>query len=187
MRFSIVIPAYNSAGYIENALKSVTQQTCKDYELIVVCDSCTDNTEEIAKGYGAKTITVNYHRDGLTRNAGIDAAQGDWILFIDDDDWWLRDDVLEQLSEKLHGVDIVRFSFMWRGRGYAKCGDYFAVWNKAWRRAFVGDTRFSDVEAWSDVDFHRQMMDKHPRIRDFDLLAYYYNYMREGSQSWLNT
>ena len=186
MKYSIIIPAYNSSGYIRRALGSVKSQTCTDYELIVVCDSCTDNTEEIAKEYGAKTLTVNYNRDGLTRNAGIDVAQGDWLLFMDDDDWWLHENVLSQLEPELPGADIVRFSFMWRGKGYSRCGDYFAVWNKAWRRSFIGKTRFSDVQSWSDVDFHKAMMEKHPRIKDLDVLMYYYNYMREGSQSWQN-
>ena len=51
MKFSIIIPAYNSAGYIRKALDSVKAQSCKDYELIVVCDSCGDDTEQIAKEY----------------------------------------------------------------------------------------------------------------------------------------
>ena len=75
MKFSIIIPAHNSAGYIQNALDSVVEQTFEDYELIVVCDSCTDNTEEIAKEYGARTVAVDYHCDGLTRNKGIEMAE----------------------------------------------------------------------------------------------------------------
>ena len=58
MKFSIIIPAHNSAGYIQNALDSVAEQTFTDYELIVVCDSCTDNTEEIAKEYGINKNSV---------------------------------------------------------------------------------------------------------------------------------
>ena len=87
MKFSIIIPAYNAADRIHKALESVKSQAFTDYELIVVCDRCTDNTQQIAESYGARTLAVNYGRDGLTRNAGINMAQGEWLLFMDDDDW----------------------------------------------------------------------------------------------------
>ena len=90
-RFSIIIPAYNSANYIRKALESVKSQVFTNYELIVVCDSCMDNTEEVAKEYTDKVIIVNNHCDGPTRNRGIEEACGDYILFMDDDDWWLHE------------------------------------------------------------------------------------------------
>ena len=101
MKFSIIIPAYNAEDRIRKVLDSVVQQTYKDYELIVVCDSCKDKTEEIAKEYGAKTFAVNFHNDGSSRNSGLDNAKGDWVLFLDDDDWWLHEFVLQQLAEKV--------------------------------------------------------------------------------------
>ena len=187
MQFSIIIPAYNAENHIEKALESIKQQTFQDYELIVVCDSCTDRTEEIAKSYGATTYAVNFGLDGLTRNVGIDHAVGERLLFMDDDDWWLHEYVLEQLAERVGDEDVLRFSFIWKGVKYARCDNYIAVWNKCWRRSFVGDTRFSDKKYWSDVDFHNAMMAKNPYILDWDMPMYYYNYMREGSISWLNT
>ena len=98
MRFSVIIPAHNAAGHIRKALDSVRSQTFRDYELIVVCDSCTDGTQQIAREYGARTETVEYHADGMTRNRGLELAQGEWILFMDDDDWWLHEYVLEMLD-----------------------------------------------------------------------------------------
>lgn len=188
MKFSIIIPAYNSEKYIHKALESIQNQTYKDYELIVVCDSCTDNTEELAKSYGAKTYCVDYHLDGLTRNYGLDHAQGEWILFMDDDDWWLNETVLEDLAGMVgkHGEDVLRFGFYWAEDGYRKPGDWIAVWNKCWNREFIGDTRFSDMKWWSDVDFWNAMKAKDPRFYDWDIAMYYYNFMREGSISWLN-
>ena len=183
MRFSIIIPAYNSSGYIRKALESIRSQVFTDYELIVVCDSCTDNTEEIAKEYGARTFAVDYHCDGLTRNVGIDNARGDWILFMDDDDWWLHEYVLSIIDQLLGDYDVLRFSFIWKGVGYAKCGPYIAVWNKCWRRSFIGDTRFPGRLYWSDVNFNEAMMLKSPRIVDVDTPLYYYNYLRPGSIS----
>ena len=190
MKFSIIIPAHNSAGYIQNALDSVAEQTFTDYELIVVCDSCTDNTEEIAKEYGARTVAVDYHCDGLTRNKGIEMAQGDWVLFIDDDDWWLHEFVLDQLNSQIsNDIDILCFSFIFRGVKYADPlgnGGYYwpACWNKCYRRTAIGNSRFSDItDGTADVQFFSQMFNKGLRIAIWDMPMYYYNYYREGSIS----
>lgn len=193
MRFSIIIPAHNAEDRIHKALESIKQQSFKDYELIVVCDSCTDRTEEIAKSYGAKTIVVNYKRDGLTRNKGIDEARGEWILFMDDDDWWLHEFVLEQLNKKLNenpDIDVLCFSFIFKYWKYAtptgnRGERWIAVWSKCWRRSFIGNTRFSNIYSKSDVGFNAAMMGKRPRLLDWDMPMYYYNYLRKGSISEL--
>lgn len=189
MMFSIIIPAHNSAAFIRKALDSVKAQSFKDYELIVVCDACTDNTEEIAREYTDKVFAVPFHNEGLARNYGLEHASGDWVLWIDDDDWWLHEFVLEQLSEQLpDAIDVLCFSFIFKGRCYAKPtrgkdGHWIAVWSKCWRRSFIGDTRFG-TEHLSDVSWNDRMMSKKPRIRDWDMPLYYYNYLRQGSQSW---
>ena len=189
-RFSIIIPAHNSSAYIHNALESVRIQSFKDYELIVVCDSCDDNTEQIAKSYGAITKSVNYHQDGQTRNTGIELATGEYVLFIDDDDWWLHEFVLEQLDEKLKedNPDVLCFSFIFRHWKYATPKGnngkrWIAVWNKCWRREFIKDCRFSNEWSVSDVQFDKQAMSKKPKLIEWDMPIYYYNYMREGSIS----
>ena len=190
MRFSIIIPAHNSAGYIQNALDSIAEQTFEDYELIVVCDSCTDNTEEVAKEYGARTVAVDYHCDGLTRNKGIEMAQGEWVLFMDDDDWWLHEFVLDQLNGRINSaIDILCFSFIFRGLKYAdpfgNGGHYWvACWNKCYKRSAIGSARFSDdTDGTADVQFFSQMFNKGLRIAAWDMPMYYYNYYREGSIS----
>jgi len=191
MRFSIIIPAYNSANHIRRALDSIKQQTFTDYELIVVCDSCVDNTEEVAKEYGARTFTVQNHCDGPTRNKGIEEAQGDYILFMDDDDWWLHEYVLTQLDEKLRHEkepDILCFSFIFKGWMYAsplanRGRHWVATWSKCWKRKCIGESRFSDAHSVSDVQFHNQMFKKDLRVVDWDMPMYYYNFMREGSQT----
>lgn len=189
MKYSIIIPAYNAAKHIYNALDSIAEQSYKDYELIVVCDSCKDNTAEIAKGYGAIVDEVEFHNDGLTRSRGLDLAQGDWVLFMDDDDWWLHEFVLELITKQLSDdIDILAFSFILSGLKYAtpfgNGGQLWpAVWNKCWRRSFIGDTRFPNVYAISDSYFHAAMMDKAPRVKTWDHPVYFYNWMREGSIS----
>ena len=80
--FSVIVPAHNSEGHLERCLDSVERQTCKDYELIVVCDACTDNTDSVARFYtdNNHVIITNHGMDGLARNAGIDAAKGKWQI-----------------------------------------------------------------------------------------------------------
>ena len=186
-KFSVIVPAHNSAKYIRKLLESIRQQSFTDYELIVVCDSCDDDTAEIAQCYADKVYEVNYGQDGQTRNFGIEHATGEWILFADDDDWFLHEFVFEMLAEKLDPdkMDILMFSFIWKGRGYTRNVPriWVAVWNKCWKRSFIGDVRFSDVKYESDVAFHFGMMKKEPRIVNWDTPMYYYNFMREGSQS----
>lgn len=193
MRFSIVIPAHNAAGHIRKALDSIKSQTFTDYELIVVCDSCADDTEAIAKEYGARTEAVSYHCDGLTRNRGIELAKGDWLLFMDDDDWWLHEYVLQQLSDKIDQnphVDIIAFSFIFRHIGYAKPirkingQHWIACWCKCYRREMVDGARFSSVtDGSADVQFFTEVFHRGLVVLDWDMPMYYYNYWRDDSIS----
>ena len=59
-----------------------------------------------------------------------------------------------------------------------------AVWNKCWRREFIGDTRFPATPYWSDVEFNEKMFDKNPIYCSFDHALYYYNYLKPWSISW---
>lgn len=192
--FSIIIPAHNAANHIRKALDSIKNQDLykSSYELIVVCDSCEDNTESIAKEYGAKTFNVDFHNDGLTRNYGIDQAKGEWLLFMDDDDWWLHEYVLYTLEDQVgnKNEDIFCFGFVWKHKGIAlplgNEGRLFpSVWNKCWRREFVikNNLRFPKIHSVSDLYFHKDAMKCNPKVVALDMLMYYYNYMREGSIS----
>ena len=186
-KFSIIMPAHNAAGYIRKALDSIVAQTYTDYELIVICDACEDNTAEIAREYGARVEVVNFRNPGPTRSRGLDIATGEWILFMDDDDWWLHEFVLDQLLGQLSDCELLCFGFIWKGRGYTSPnrpgGIYWpAVWNKCWRKDIIGDTRFPEAYP-DDLHFHNKMMNKLMRIKTWEMPLYYYNYWREGSIS----
>lgn len=189
MRFSIIIPAYNTEKWIRKCLESVKSQTFKDYELIVICDSCTDKTEQIAKEYTDKVEVVNFHTDGLTRNRGLDLAKGEYVLFIDSDDWLLHEFVLEMLNKKIiqeKSPDIIAFSFIIKGLMYAypktNENDYWTgAPTKCYRRKFLDGVRFTDKKLDSDVDFTEKLFKKRPVILEWDMPLYYYNYLREGS------
>ena len=192
MKFSVIIPAHNEQETIAKALSSIRQQTFKDYELIVVCDSCTDNTKAIAESYEAKVIEIDAHSSGMARNVGLDGAQGDWILFCDADDWYLHEYAFEILAERVGRADedVLIFALIWKHYGYGPTrspkGTIFPhVANKCWRRSSIGNTRFpgGNGVVGEDAVFWDKMTDKGIRISEWDMPLYYYNYLRPGSKS----
>jgi GT2 family glycosyltransferase len=90
---SVVIPAYNAARYIGEALQSVAAQSLAASEVIVVDDGSTDGTPEIAERCGGVVRVLRQERGGAAaaRNLGVRAARGEWVAFLDADDYWLPD------------------------------------------------------------------------------------------------
>ena len=95
MKFSVIIPLYNKAPYVRKALESVCAQTCRDYELIVINDGSIDNSAVVADEYLKATDGIDYQiisqqNAGVSaaRNNGVAQAHGDYIAFLDADDWW---------------------------------------------------------------------------------------------------
>ena len=110
-KVSIIIPAYNSEATIARCLESILQQTYKDYECIVVNDGSNDNTSKICHQYSAsdervKVIDKNNGGVSSARNTGLDSAIGDWITFVDSDDY-IDSSYLEDFASQLNDVDIV--------------------------------------------------------------------------------
>lgn len=87
-KVSVIIPAYNAARYLPTAIDSVLAQTCQDYELILVDDGSTDDTRAVAAHYGVRVNYVHQANQGVgaARNAGLDQARGDYLVFQDADD-----------------------------------------------------------------------------------------------------
>ena len=92
-RFSVVIPAFNAKGTLARAIESVRAQSWPAHEIIVVDDGSTDATATIAAGFGAAVHLVRQPNRGVAaaRNAGAAAASGDWLAFLDADDWYAPD------------------------------------------------------------------------------------------------
>ena len=92
-RFSIIIPAFNAAATLGRAVESVRTQSWPAHEIIVVDDGSTDSTVEIARQYGDAVRLIQQPNSGVSaaRNAGAAAATGDWLAFLDADDWYAED------------------------------------------------------------------------------------------------
>ena len=90
MRFSIILPVYNKAGTIIQALDSIYSQTCNDFEVIVVNDGSTDNVLEVLDHYENPIRVITQKNGGVSaaRNTGVDNAKGEYICFLDADDMW---------------------------------------------------------------------------------------------------
>jgi glycosyltransferase involved in cell wall biosynthesis len=97
---SIIIPTYNRAGMLTEAIDSVLAQDFTDFELIVVDDGSTDDTPQILKAYGAKIRVMRQHNQGVSaaRNRGITAASGRFIAFLDSDDLWQPGKLTSQIE-----------------------------------------------------------------------------------------
>lgn len=93
--FSVVIPLYNKENYIENAIKSIINQSFTDYEVLIINDCSTDKSvEKIAPYLSEKIKLIHHEKNGglsIARNSGIEHASADYITFLDGDDVWKPD------------------------------------------------------------------------------------------------
>ncbi|MBI2148750.1 glycosyltransferase [Candidatus Woesearchaeota archaeon] len=98
---SIIIPACNEEKYLEETIKSIKSQSYKNYEIIVVCDGCTDNTPKISNKLADKTIIINKRiGPAAAKNEGAKACNGEKIVFLDADTC-LTKNVLKNISTKI--------------------------------------------------------------------------------------
>lgn len=103
---SIIIPVYNSNQYLSRCVGCVTNQTVKDWELILIDDGSTDGSEKICDEYARNDERVKvYHQHNqgasLARKRGIELSQGEWLTFVDSDDI-VEDDYLERLYKAMN-------------------------------------------------------------------------------------
>lgn len=99
-RVSVIIPAYNGAAYISQAIESVLRHGSADLEVIVVDDGSTDETSRVLEGFRGDVIVLYQENRGMAsaRNRGIRASSGEYIAFVDQDDYWLDGKLTAQLA-----------------------------------------------------------------------------------------
>ncbi len=106
--FTVIIPTYNRATFLKEAIQSVLDQTYKSFELLIIDDHSTDNTKDIVMSFNDSRIKylANSRTQGCAgaRNTGIFKGIGEWVAFLDDDDIW-RPDKLEKQYKQILTID----------------------------------------------------------------------------------
>lgn len=106
---SVIIPVYNGSKYVKRAIDSVLAQTYKAIELVVVDDGSTDGSREVISAYGARVVPIFQQNNGVAhaRNAGIRHSSGEFVAFLDQDDWWADQKIEKQVRAISAEVDLV--------------------------------------------------------------------------------
>lgn len=108
---SVVIPSYNHAHFLPRALDSVLRQGWTNWEVLVVDNHSTDNTDDVLKPWlGQRVRVFKIHNNGViaaSRNKGVHEARGEWIAFLDSDDWWTDNKLEVSMRPALAGGDVV--------------------------------------------------------------------------------
>ena len=97
VKISVILPVFNGEKYINKSIESVLNQSVMDFELIIINDGSNDNTLDVINSFSddrIKLINQSNHGPGYSRNRGLEIASGEYIMFLDADDWF-RDDALE--------------------------------------------------------------------------------------------
>ena len=185
-KVSIIIPVYNAELYLREAIESVLRQTYTNFELILINDRSSDNSGAICREYGEKDARIvllendtEMHGPGPTRNIGLEHAAGEYIYFMDADDW-IEDRLLQCAVTRMQetNADIVQFGvtyerddgndaiqYCWRGKSVLTKEeikkDFFTYWNKKnhylWLHLFRYDTvkniRFENIINGEDASY----------------------------------
>lgn len=180
---SIIVPVYNVENYLCQCIDSILAQSFTDFELLLIDDGSTDNSGDICDNYALKDSRIQvFHKinGGVSsaRNLGLDNANGEWVVFVDPDDW-LSENYCETLVKYCLDTDITFFSEVWHfsdgckiiyssGKGFAKDSmeqkeklilhllqnqtkhNYFGyTWNKIFRLKIIDANKIRFVEGLS--------------------------------------
>lgn len=201
MKISVIIPVYNTAAYLRDCVDSVLAQTLDDTEIILINDGSTDNSGEIVAEYvrrfpgKIRELTVVNGGQGRARNFGIDMAEGEFLSFIDSDDY-LAPNALELMYAAAveNDADIVVCDMEKRyddgRREYVKAAlqnealaSAGSASNKIFRSSAVGDIRFPVGLWYEDFSFSAKMLLKCPKTVFVKEALYIY---RCGQSSTMN-
>lgn len=203
IKVSVIVPVYNVEGYIEKCLDSLVNQTLEEIEIIVVNDGSTDRSsiiiEKFLKSYPQKIVYLEKENGGLSdaRNYGISHAKGEYIAFLDSDDY-VKIDMYEKMYEKAkqENSDMVQCNFYWEYPNKRKLGKMeichnkkemlekgrVEAWNKLIKKEILEKTNieFPKGYYYEDVEFTYKLI---PFLNQVSYLEepYVYYIQREGS------
>lgn len=204
---SIIIPVYKVELYLERCINSIIHNTYKNLEIICVDDGSPDNCPEILDNYALRDerIKVIHKENGgisSARNAAMDIMTGDYVAFIDSDDW-IHPRYFELLMNNLveNDADLVICDYqrVSENRNYDKFGDAQVkrisieeiigehklksyVWGKLYKKELLNGNRFSECTKVEDAFFNISIYSSHPNLNAvyIDIPLYYY-FVRQGS------
>ncbi|MDD2425860.1 MAG: glycosyltransferase [Bacteroidales bacterium] len=147
-KVSVIIPAYNTAPYLVEAVDSVLNQTLKNFEVIIVDDGSTDNTLEIIQNYAQKDSRIKYYHQknqgqSVARNLAMSASRGEYIYFMDSDDILVRN-ALEYCYKTAseNGLDLVTFD----AESFSESGTYSVSGIKYIREGEIEERVYSGID-----------------------------------------
>lgn len=114
IKYSIIVPVYQTKNYLAECIESVLSQTYPHFEIILIDDGSTDGSSELCDYYSKKdNRIVAIHKknegQGVARNIGVSIAKGEYIIFLDSDDWWNDVDALNKIDKLSDKTDLVFF------------------------------------------------------------------------------
>ena len=217
-KVSVIVPVYNAEKYLGEAIESVLNQTYTDFELLLINDRSTDNSKAICEKYALKDNRIvllendtESHGPGLTRNIGLDSATGEFIYFMDADDW-IDKTLLETCINRMRetNADIVQVGVEYRrndGKGsFQQCHngnylitredikkDFLKFWNDnslmIWQQFFKSETvngiSFENMKNGEDICYVMDALCNTEIIAYVPMPLYHYRFL-EGStcHSW---
>lgn len=211
-KISVIVPIYGVEDYLPKCLESIIHQTYGDLEIILIDDGSQDNCPSICEEYSLKDnriIVVHKENGGLSsaRNAGLDIATGEYVSFVDGDDW-LEPRMLESLHNAVvkYKAEIVTCGInrITDSKVIPTCDntgsvrqlskkDYlelitlpeenvrFEVWNKLFLRSIIGDIRFKVGQIYEDIFFEREVSKNIKRAIQINESLYNYVENRLGA------
>lgn len=201
MKLSIIVPVYNVEKYLEECVDSLLNQTLSDLEIFLVDDGSTDRSGAIADRFAKEnpdrvhTLHLENGGQGRARNAALPMAQGDYIGFVDSDDWIERD-MYEKMLDRAEqtGADVVVCDFLehyadGREQTLPACFQDHPLsaagssCNKIFRRSLVGDLRFPEGLWYEDFYFSAVMLLRSKRTEFIPEPLYVY---RRGQESTMH-
>ncbi len=194
IKCSVIIPAFNSAKWIEKCLKSIPKRD--DIEIICIDDGSTDKTYNIIFKYMSKhdknIRIIDYKSNkgvSYARNQGIDKSKGEYLIMLDSDDYIDGKVFNEIIDNYLNGEYDMVFYDMANNFNYRFCSNqnnYQSKYGnfKFIKRDFLGDLRYTVGKQYAeDKELHLKLMDKYPYCYFTKEVMYYYNWPRKGSLS----
>ena len=168
-KFSIIIANYNKGKYIAKCLDSIFSQDIKKekYEVIIVDDGSTDESVDIINSYDIKLFNTCRKGAGGARNLGIEKSSGEYIVFVDSDDYLTQSNVLSKLDKMINNQDIIFFNFTKdsfekiefledKKESMAQKIEntkFLACTTKCFKKSLIGNIRFPEECAYEDVNF----------------------------------